>query len=234
MLDELNLGMRWAAAGKRYKGATQLQMFNMWRAGHNAHIGRCGASRGIDFAWRKGCKTRQVNLEDFLAWLKYNRSIQVYGVGSRRQKSDCHKALFCIFNPGGKYDIRISMCATSQLCKFEDLWKPENGKRYLYGKLDQPHIPMNINTYASHLRKAAIWCGKLRDPELITTKSPRKGMAFELMSKAVTQAQILFANRMCRWADRGMPGALLARYSLEHPWQWNAIFRSIPGIFTYS
>ena len=140
MLDELNLGMRLAYTGQRYKGATPLQMLNMWRAGHNAHIARCGAPRGIDFAWRKGCKTRQVSLADFSGWIKFNRSIQVYGVGSRRQKSDCHKALFCIFNPGGKYDIQISMCATSQLHKFDDLWKPENGKRYLYGKTNQPHI----------------------------------------------------------------------------------------------
>ena len=235
LLRELNKGMRLALVGERYKGATLRQMYNMWRAGHNAHTSRCGAPRGIDFAWRKGCKTRQVMLSDMSGWKKFNRSSQVYGVGSRRQKSDCHKSLFCIFNPdpGGEFDVEISMSATSQLNSVGDLWKPENGSRYLYGKINQPHIPMNINTYADHLRKAAIWSGKLDDPELITTKSPRKGMSYELMSKAVTPTHILFANRMCRWADRGMPGALLARYSLEHPWQWNEIFRSIPGIFSY-
>ena len=55
-------------------------------------------------------------------------------------------------------------------------------------------------------------------------------MTWELLTKAETPAQILFANRMMRWADRGMPGAMLTTYSLDYPWQWNKIFRTMRGM----
>ena len=85
---------------------------------------------------------------------------------------------------------------------------------------------------SKNIKKLALWSNIFKYPNLVTTKSGRKGLTRELIRKGRTASDILFTNKMLRWKDKGMPGGMATRYALELPTDWADHLWSIPGMLS--